>query len=331
MRDSTILNFKSVTDAAKFLKVTMSSIVWCLNTDGIYCGLYGPQNKTEKWLWKIERNNPLDKYIAFEQNEIQMEGFRHLVACSNGIIFNKQTKKQVGTCYNGRYIRVQSSKINGVNIQKRAHQLIAHTFIPNPENKPFINHIDGITTNNSVENLEWVTHKENMIHARQTGLFNETTTEAMASKMRLAIHLLELDGTILKTFESSGKLGEYLNCQGITVREICRNFKFKKHDRYTINVYGCCYTTDYYLVKNPVVDEVFPELKERNDIDYELIRPYIAAKTKPIFQIDIDGSLIKKWDNYKKDILPGIEVANTTFCNALTLSNDSDYSLSSIG
>lgn len=50
------------------------------------------------------------------------------------------------------------------------HMLMAKTFIPNPENKKEINHINAITTDNRIENLEWVTHKENMIHAKKLGL-----------------------------------------------------------------------------------------------------------------------------------------------------------------
>lgn len=65
----------------------------------------------------------------------------------------------------GGYLKVDLCK-NKVRSTKRIHRLVAHAFIPNPENKSQVNHIDENKTNNSVNNLEWMTAKENNNHGK---------------------------------------------------------------------------------------------------------------------------------------------------------------------
>jgi len=75
----------------------------------------------------------------------------------------------------GREISTHSDRLGYLKVTLNnkkwlLHRVIALTFIPNKDNKPFINHINGIKSDNSLENLEWVTQKENMIHAFAAGL-----------------------------------------------------------------------------------------------------------------------------------------------------------------
>ncbi len=83
---------------------------------------------------------------------------------------------------NDRVQAVVNLWADGKRKAKLVHRLVAETFIPNPESKPDVNHIDGDSTNNHVSNLEWVTKSENMRHAFDAGLLNLNTPEAIASR-----------------------------------------------------------------------------------------------------------------------------------------------------
>lgn len=105
----------------------------------------------------------MEKYIlipGFDNYAVSSKG--NLKNVKNGKVLKLHTNK---SGYN-TYVLSQDS------IKKcfKIHRLVGILFIPNPTNKPYINHIDGNKSNNHVSNLEWSTAKENDTHARANGL-----------------------------------------------------------------------------------------------------------------------------------------------------------------
>lgn len=82
---------------------------------------------------------------------------------SEGRVRNKKFNRIVKPSFVKGYHRLGLYK-NNKRIQYSVHRLVAEAFLPNPENKPFVNHIDGVKDNNSLSNLEWSTELENTNH-----------------------------------------------------------------------------------------------------------------------------------------------------------------------
>lgn len=119
-----------------------------------------------------------------------------------GRLRNKTTGKiSVGKLDKDGYIEFcicNKSKVK----YRRSHRLVAKAFIPNPENKEQVNHINGIKTDNRVENLEWVNCSENITHAFKIGLKTQRGSKNNGSKLTEE-QVLEIK-KLLKLGELSG-------------------------------------------------------------------------------------------------------------------------------
>lgn len=107
-----------------------------------------------------------------------IEGYENYIALSDGQIFSIRSNKMLKqTETKDGYLKVSLFK-NGKGCTKKTHSFIAKTLIPNPDNKPQINHKNGDKQDNRIENLEWVTQQENMDHAVATGLVSSEKAKA---------------------------------------------------------------------------------------------------------------------------------------------------------
>ena len=104
-------------------------------------------------------------------------------------------------CVNGNgYILVVLFK-HGVGKNFNVHRLVADAFIPNPENLPQINHIDGDKINNFVDNLEWVDQRENQLHAFRTGL--QTAYRSYDCKLSMTVIQMNMNYMYLREYGST--------------------------------------------------------------------------------------------------------------------------------
>lgn len=105
-------------------------------------------------------------------------------------------------------------------ITKKVHRLVAEAFVPNPENKPQINHIDENKGNNVVDNLEWVTCRENNNH----GTRNRRMAEALLNREDLSKPVVQYptDGVFMAEYSSIHEAGRITGIAYQNIYKVCR-------------------------------------------------------------------------------------------------------------
>lgn len=108
-------------------------------------------------------------------------------------------------------------RVDGKKYYKRVHRLIAETLIPNPDNLPQVNHIDGNKLNNNIENLEWCNNKYNTKEAYNKNLYKSKKECPVKATNKTNGHVYE--------FNSIRKCAEELQLNRKTITSILKGVK----------------------------------------------------------------------------------------------------------
>lgn len=178
--------------------------------------------------------------VGFENYKISNQG-----RIKNTVFNNRhcsfQRERILKPSKNGRgYFFVYVSN-NGKTKMKTIHRLVAETFLPNFENLPCVNHIDGNKENNTLENLEWCTFSHNIMHSYKLGLQkpSEKQKKAIAEWDRIhhkkPIYQLTMSGEVIKYWGSLKEASEALNISMGAISQCVNNrsksaggYKWKK-------------------------------------------------------------------------------------------------------
>ena len=140
--------------------------------------------------------------------------------------------KKMRPAYRTGYLHIVIRK-NNKSYDFQVHRLVANAFIPNPENKPEVNHKNGIRDDNRVENLEWVTRSENQIHSHAVLGHKSSTYGKRGALCKLSKWVQQIkDGVVIAVFcgtiEAKRQTGiNHISCCCRGVRKTAGGYQWK--------------------------------------------------------------------------------------------------------
>ena len=141
----------------------------------------------------------------------------------------KQRIMPTGYCEVGLYAK------NGKMKKEYVHRLVALAFIDNSNNFPVVNHLNGIKTDNRVENLEWTTQKGNVKHAYDNNLGNFQENLAKIQQARQKTYSVYYDGNLIGQYRGMQAAAEAVGCSTRTIAD-CISENRKTRDGYYFSV-----------------------------------------------------------------------------------------------
>ena len=245
-------------------------------------------------------------------------GYEHYQVSDKGRVQNIPTQRILnGSSCEGYVIVVLSN--NTKTFCAAVHRLVATVFLSNPDDKPYVNHKDGNKKNNRVDNLEWCTQKENMVHAYANNLVNNKWDGQDCYK-------LELDGKILEKRKGTVVDGH----------SVCAIIDSQKQHHY--KGYGYCLVRKYKGRQlNPSLLKIFPTMTSKDaeklgPNDWDKLRWYVCENHRPIWKKNISGKRLKLFhsiqeiaDTFGVDLKKASQVYNSIHTKGLALGFTWEY------
>ena len=258
-------------------------------------------------------------FVGFDNTNVQFKRIylnnqptRYLI-CNKGFVFNEDIHGiQAPHLEKNGYLRATMCH-NGKRYKDNIHRLVAKYFIDNPNNLPQVNHKDGNKHNNDVNNLEWVTPRENVIHSYDKHLNHSGEKCKLAKFSDNQIHyvckLLEENELTIK------EIAEVTNTSKRTVKHVLRHetnvriskdYNFDHYDKYnknkilnpSIRYCGAQLTPKQVTLICTLIEKnqlTLRQISDVTEIPYHLIRNIYFKKTWRFISDDFDFS---EYDKY---------------------------------
>ena len=203
--------FRSLSEASIWLNEKSNSN----NIESCLAGIRGSLNNgwvCKGYIWKYNdlETKDLDGEIWKEIPEVLTCGKTDYLISNKGR-FKNNRGKIIETKNHNQYTML--SFRNGNNkINHQLHRIVAQLFVPNLNNKPVVNHIDGNKDNNCSDNLAWVTKSENTKHAHDNGLIKKNSRK---------VNQYDKEGNFISQFKSIKEAGIKLELDESSIRHIC--------------------------------------------------------------------------------------------------------------
>jgi HNH endonuclease/NUMOD4 motif len=182
----------------------------------------------------------------------------------------------------------------GKRVTAKVHRLVANAFIPNTDNKPIINHLNGNKKDNRVENLEWATLSENTKHAIDTELFKTSFQKAERPVVQM-----NLEGEVIKWYKSA-KATERDGFHRPAVRNCCATSTL------THKGYIWCYADSDFEEHFEIVSKRLAGAKTRNKTN---------IKARKVVKVDpLTDEVLKVYDSLSKASKDGYQHSSISLC-----------------